>query len=466
MTQKHIVFSPVTRLSGLLSVEVVLDKCYISEANASSTMFRGFEWIMRGRHITDAVYMTQRVCGICSLAHGAAASYLLDDVYDNELTENAQLLRNIMYAADFLQNHIRHFYIFSLPDFVEMPDCPPFQGQNLVDGRFNSQDNSRIAGHYISAIKAAQESHQILALFGGKAPHQHSFVHGGVAVEPTVDKINQAIALLKNIQNFIMTKMIPDTNLIAKAYSDYFFIGLTPRRLLSFGLFKFGRKNERMVIQGGALDKTGICRPEANMIHEEISHSWFTTDAANQEIVPDPHKSGAYTWVKSVKYADKYYQVGPLARMIINNKYQGATSTMDRIVARSFEALYITELMAYWLNNLEPGKVPLKQNDRIIKSETISITDAMCGVLLHSIKIKDEQVDQYNIITPTAWNFSPKDAQGNRGPVESALVGTEIQNLNMVNTILGRIIRSFDPCIACATHVINCEGQDMSRFIL
>jgi hydrogenase large subunit len=196
MSPQKILFSPVTRLSGLLSVELFLDEDYIIEANVSSTMFRGFEFIMRDHHVTDAVYLTQRICGICSLAHGATASYLLDELYDNDIDENAQYLRNIMFAADFLQNHIRHFYFFGLPDFVIMPDQPPFLKQNCTDCRLDSQDNRRVASHYLEAVKAAEKSHQILALFGGKAPHQHSFVHGGVAVAPTTDKINQALALL------------------------------------------------------------------------------------------------------------------------------------------------------------------------------------------------------------------------------------------------------------------------------
>ena len=88
--QKRIIFSPVTRLSGLLSIEVFLDRNRVVNANVSSTMFRGFEWIMRNRHITDAVYLTQRVCGICSLAHGAVAGYLVDAIYDNDINENAR----------------------------------------------------------------------------------------------------------------------------------------------------------------------------------------------------------------------------------------------------------------------------------------------------------------------------------------------------------------------------------------
>ncbi len=112
MGSERIVFSPVTRLSGLLSVQVVLDGWEVVDANISSTMIRGFEWIMQGRHITDAVYLTQRVCGICSLAHGAVASYLVDDIFDNDLSENAQYLRNIMLGGLTFYKTISATFIF------------------------------------------------------------------------------------------------------------------------------------------------------------------------------------------------------------------------------------------------------------------------------------------------------------------------------------------------------------------
>ncbi|MCF8010185.1 MAG: nickel-dependent hydrogenase large subunit [Clostridiales bacterium] len=464
MSKKRIVFSPVTRLSGLLSIELFLDHGQIAEANASSTMFRGFEWIMRDRHVTDAVYMTQRVCGICSTAHGAVASYLLDELYDNEIQENAQYLRNIMYAADFIQNHLRHFYLFSMPDFVRMPDYPPFHGQDLTDARLSPGDNQRLVEHYFEGIKASQKSHEILALFGGKAPHQHSFLHGGVSVAPTVDKITRALSLIAEINHFVKNSMLPDTNLISRVYNDYFRIGITPRRLLSFGLFKFGEKNEKLLWKSGTIeDNNKIILPQVDLIEEDIAYSWFAIDENksldNKELKPDPYKPGAYTWVKSVKYAQQHFEVGPLARMIINGYYNGGTSTMDRIYARSLETYLLTEFIQQWLKKLTPGDPPIKQKTTPVKNKVTAVTDAMRGALLHSAYIEDEQVLKYDIITPTVWNFSPKDKNGQRGPVENAIVNTNIPSSDMLFTIAGRIVRSFDPCIACGTHVIDCNNN-------
>ena len=453
MSIQKIMFSPVTRLSGLLSVELLVEDDYIVEANASSTMFRGFEYIMRDRHVNDAVYMTQRICGICSTVHGAVASYLLDTIYANDISENAQLIRNIMLAADFLQNHIRHFYFFGLPDFVIMPNHPPFLHQNCYDCRLNEEDNRRVAANYIAAVKAAEQCHQILALFGGKAPHQHSFVHGGVAVAPTADKINQALSLIHEIRSFINRCMMPDTELIARCYDDYFSIGITHGHFLSFGLFRFGSKNNQVLWRGGVKLGPHLSEPRLDLIEEDITRAWFERDKSIPDMTtPSPRKPGAYSWTKAVLYQGQHLEGGSLARMLMNGFYSGGFSTMDRIVARSLETMMIAELVEKWLHAVETGEPPIEQKKYIVRPEAISVTDAMRGPLLHAAKVVDEKINKYDIITPTGWNFSPKDEEGKRGPVETALVGATIPHPDLKYVVAGRIIRSFDPCISCATH--------------
>lgn len=454
MSKRKIIFSPVTRLSGHLSIEIVIDRGCVKEANVSSTMFRGYEKIMENRHITDAVYLTQRICGICSLSHGATASYLLDVLYDNDLSSNAQYLRNVMYGAEILQNHLRHFYLFCLPDYVKMPDMGPFQRQNLIDARLNSADNKRLAGHYFEGVKAAQKCHEILALFGGKAPHQHSFLHGGVAVAPNADNISRALALLQEIHTFVRKFLLPDIQLLAKTYHDYFQIGITPGHFFSAGMFKFGSKNEKNLWPAGILINGQLEKPNWDCVEQDITNAWF-----RDEKTPDPYKKKAYTWVKAVQYAGQPLEGGPIARMTISKQYQGGTSTMDRICARGLETLLVTELMDKWLHKLRPSEPPLHQKKELVREEAISVTDAMRGVLFHRAVVKKEQIVSYKIITPTMWNFSPKDRCGHLGPAEKALTGTNVPKSELLFTILGRIVRSFDPCMSCATHVLDVQGK-------
>lgn len=473
---KKLTFSPVTRLSGLLSVEVTVDRNKIVDARAKGTMFRGYEWIMRGRKVTDAVYMTERICGICSLAHGAVGSYLLDELYGNKVSENAQYLRNIMYAADFLQNHIRHFYFFSLPDFVKMPNKPPFLGQDLNDLRLTREDNERMVDHYYKAVEAAQESHQLLAIFGGKIPNQHSFVHGGVTVAPTADKINQSKSMIEKIHQFVQDCMVPDTKIISRAYSDYFQIGVIPRRLISFGLFPFGPDNKDYLWEPGVIVNNDFQLPDVGLIEEEIPYSYYdeddTADIPGDEVdifndytEPDPYKPAAYSFIKTVLYDGQHFETGPYARGVIRGDYRGRPSTMDRIYARSLETLKLTELVRMWLDKLEPGPPPLNRNEEPVKKRVVATSDAMRGALLHSAVIEGEEVKSYNVITPTTWNFSPKDRVNNPGPVENALIGTEFRGPAMLETVLGRIIRSFDPCISCATHVYSINGDLKDKIV-
>ena len=141
--------------------------------------------------------------------------------------------------------------------------------------------------------------------------------------------------------------------------------------------------------------------------------------------------------------------------MLINGKYQGGTGTMDRIVARSLETYLIADLVEKWLYKLKQGPPPLNQKKIPVRRSVTSLTDAMRGPLLHQARISGEQITEYNIITPTVWNFAPKDRFGKHGPAENALLSTQIPPQVPAETILGRIIRSFDPCLPCGTHLIT-----------
>jgi hydrogenase large subunit len=140
---------------------------------------------------------------------------------------------------------------------------------------------------------------------------------------------------------------------------------------------------------------------------------------------------------------------------------------MDRIAARSQETLLLTELMRDWLMQIQPTDTPpLTQNSVLVKQQASFPTDAMRGALLHSVRVEGERVAEYNIITPTVWNFSARDALGNRSPVEEALIGTQVSRDSLVSTTVGRIVLSFDPCISCATHLIDARGIRLSEFTL
>lgn len=452
-----ITFSPVTRLSGLLSVEIMVEGQTIIDARVKGNQFRGFEWMLRDRDIRDATYFTQRICGICSMAHGFASSRLLDTLFNDDVPPNAKLLRQIMLGLEFLQNHIRHFYAFGLPDYIKLPQSLPYQGE-VVDRRFSPAVNENLVQSYLQAFKIPALAHEALALFGGKAPHQHSMVHGGVAVTPTPDKIMHAQSIVTIIRDFIENHLIPDTDLISQYYSDYFHIGRGTQNYLSFGLFQespaSGSWPPGIIINGQITDQIDVAE-----IKEDIVNSWYVAERETgldptALPTPAPTKEGAYTFVKAVHYQGVPCEVGPLARLYISRQQSKVASTMDRIMARSLETSTIAKLVQTWLGQLDPSQPYLNQTQTPSKNQAISMVDVPRGALLHTATIEGLTIQEYGIITPTVWNFSPQNQLGFHGPVETALIGTRIKDLEHPEEI-GRIIRAFDPCLSCATHVIR-----------
>ena len=409
---KEIKFSPVTRLSGLLSVDVFVDGQTVVDARVKGNQYRGFEHMLVGRDIRDAPYFTERICGICSLAHGTVSNYVLDEIFADSVPAQGQLVRNIMLGLEFVQNHIRHFYGFGLPDYVELPPGLPYQGP-VVDRRLGPKANQELVDNYVTSFGVAAKAHEAQTIFGGKAPHQHGMVHGGVAVVPSADKILHAIGLVHEIKGFVTDCLLPDTELLARCYPDYYEIGRSLRRFLSFGLFRVGEAQDMVWKPGVVEDQTFTPGIDAGHIKEDIISSWYrdaTGPLSPTDLVTaDPYKAEAYTFVKAVHYQGVPYEVGPLARLVINQGYQGGPSTMDRIVARSREVDEITTLILKWLLLLTPSAPVLSRNPTPSATEALGMTDAPRGALLHQAIIQEGLIERYGIITPTMWNFSNRD---------------------------------------------------------
>ena len=455
--------SPVTRISGLLSIDIYPDENgRVKEANVIGEQFRGFEAMMKGRRITDAVYFTQRICGICSMAHGFTAARLVEQVYDIMPVPELILLRQIMLGAEFLQNHIRHFYLLALPDYLNTGALPD-SGMQLspAGSRFSQTEQRQLTEHYFSAMEYSRKCHDMLAVFGGKTPHQHGLTPEGIAVFPDADRRKQFVSLLQPVKDFLADVQFADVFLLAKNYPEYFQIGSGPYRYISYGLFdpRFGGHFPAGIINHG--ERIPINPAE---IRESITYAWY--EQSGSETRPAPDKPLAYTWVKSARYRGLSFEGGPLARKILRNGNSGpgttATGTMARLVARAEEAVLIAAWMEEWLKLLPADgqyTIPLGSP---VKKRAVQINDAPRGPLLHAVETNDGEVSAYQVITPSTWNFSPKDEAGIRGPAEEALIGAIADPADPVEP--GRIIRSFDPCLSCATHFIDREGKNKLSF--
>ncbi|MDD2422437.1 MAG: nickel-dependent hydrogenase large subunit [Heliobacteriaceae bacterium] len=454
---KQIILNPVTRISGFMAITVTIENRTVVAAQTSGLLFRGFEQMLIGRNPFDAVYFTQRICGICSAAHSLASTLALENALQIKPGDQGRYLRDIVHGCEFLQNHIRHFYQYTLPDYVKMPaDFPVFHTQ-YNDFRLPKDRNDELVRHYFASLEISRQAHEMLAVLGGKAPHNHGVFIGGITTRATAAKIIKIKAILATISQFINEIMLPDVYTIAEYYPEYFDLGKGYGNLLSYGCFDgysdLGTLyvNPSVYIDGKiqAFDPAGIT--------EEIDYSWyrdrvqayrpFETMPVDEQVKPQ-----AYSWVKAARYHNLPFEVGPLARQWLSGDYRRGISALDRTIARVLEAKKITNIITTLVERLVPGTVTQDVYQVPRTAAGAGLIDTTRGALGHWLKIAGGKLSFYQIITPTVWNLSSHGNNGLPGTAEQALSGTPVADPDKP-VELGRVIRSFDPCISCATHV-------------
>lgn len=453
---KKIIINPLTRISGFMEIDVTIENNRVVDAKTKGNLFRGFEQMLVGRNPFDAVYFTQRICGICSAAHSMASSLALEDALNIVPMEQGRYLRDIIHCCEFLQNHIRHFYQYTVPDFVKIEQNPLFQSDH-DDFRLPKAVNDRISQHYFDSLSISRSAHQMLAVLGGKAPHNHGVFIGGITTQATAEKVVHLDSILQKISLFIDEKMMPDVYEIAHYYPDYFRLGGGYGNLLSYGSFSNYQDLGTLYVDPLVLKAGSVEVFDEQKIKEKIDYSWYKSKENTYRpdaVVPEPDmdKEKAYSWVKSPRYDHLPFEVGPLARLILSGSYHNRVSAMDRTIARALEAKKVAQIVKTLLQQIVPDIDVQKKYELPETAAGRGLVDTTRGALGHWLKIKDKQISFYQIITPSTWDFSPRDDNGYRGVAEEALVGTPIDNPDKPAEI-GRILRSFDPCMSCATHV-------------
>jgi len=501
-----IVIEPVTRIEGHLKIETVVEDGVVKDAKSSGTLFRGIELILIGRDPRDAQVITQRICGVCPQSHGIAAALNLDSAFGiaDKIPPNARIIRNLIQGAHVVQDHILHFYhlaaldyvdvakladydgqdsnLNSIKDFIARGELGPFLPRYEGDYRLPPEVNEQAVAHYVKALDIRRLGHEMVSTFSGKIPHSVGVIPGGVTTPPTVDKILSLLWKLRQLQDFINNAYIPDVLAVASAYPDYFEIGAGCKNLLSYGAYDLEDKNpdltqrKRLFRQGVTSADLKPGKLDITKITEGVKHSWYQNSSSGRhptqgETKPEYGKEGAYSWVKSPRYDGKVYEVGPLARVAVTYVHGDPTmkdlvdsslaqlkappsvlfSVLGRHLARALSAKYIADSMDKWLLELKPGEPTYVEYTIPEESTGVGLTEAARGALGHWLEIKDQKIANYQCVVPTTWNASPQDDNGNPGPIEQAIIGTKIRDKNNPCEIV-RIVRSFDPCLACAIH--------------
>lgn len=454
-----ITINPITRISGFLEIEVEIERNIIVNAKSSGLLFRGFEMMLKGRPPLDAIYFTERICGICSTAHSMASTLALEDVLNIQPNENDKMIRDFIHGSEFIQNHLRHFYQYTIPDFVRGARMETSFIAPHNDYRLPEKIDEEISKHYVDSLKYSRLAHEMIAVLGGKAPHNHGIFVGGVTVNIDSAKWIKVKSILYDIKRFIEDILIPDVYKIAEYYPDYFNNGIGYKNLMSYGLFDSYSDKRTFYVAPSVMINGKYSTFNSDKITENIHRAWYELivdpeNPAETSVIENIYKENAYSWIKSPRYEGYAMEVGPLARLWLSGDYNRGISTMDRTIARVLEVKKIIEIMEVFLEKIK--LLPTNQGIYEFTQNAYGkgLTDTTRGALGHWILVQNQAIEKYDIITPSSWNLSPEDSKGLKGTVEEALIGTVVQDTkNPVE--IGRIVRSFDPCVSCATHVFT-----------
>jgi hydrogenase large subunit len=513
-----VVIDPVTRIEGHLKIECTVENGVVKDARAVGNLFRGLEIILRGRDPRDAQIIAQRICGVCPQSHGIAATLNLDSAFGiaAKIPDNGRIIRNLIHGAHVAQDNILHFYHLAALDYVNIADVAKYEGSDSQlnsikdfiargeagpflpryegDYRLPTAVNQQAAAHYVRALEIRRIGHEAVSIFSGKIPHSVGVVPGGVTSTPTVDKIMAYIWKIKIIKDFIDNVYLPDVLAVAAAYSDYAEIGAGCKNLMSYGGYDQDGKSadyttrERLFKQG-TIGADLIPQPlDMNKITEQVKHSWYEDSTtglhpSHGDTKPQYGKKEAYSWAKAPRYDGKVYEVGPVARVAVTYakgdpkmkemvdgalkhlkvKPSALFSVMGRHLARALSAKYTTDQLESWALSLKPGEPAYTTYEIPDSAMGMGIIEGSRGALGHWIEIKDKKIANYQAVVPTTWNISPMDDSGQHGPIEQALIGTKVKDEKNPFEIV-RIVRAFDPCLACAIHVVTPKGREIGQY--
>ena len=487
----NIAIDPLTRIEGHLKIEAKIENKKVIDAESAGTLYRGFEQILIGRNPLDAIQITQRFCGVCPTPHGITSSQALEDAFGIMPPNNGRLIRNIMQGANSIQSHVLHFYHLALLDYFRGPDIPPFIPRYEADYRVPKTVQDDLVNHYVQAYQIRLKAHELSSIWSGKMPHAASLAPGGVTIIPRLDNITTSLWRLKELKDFIDNVYIPDIITIAKIYRDYFNIGKGCERLLSYGQFDLDANPEvekrKRLFEMGLLSGEKIESLNTKKITEDIKYSWYDSPShlrpSRGATVPNPTKANAYSWLKAPRYNKEVYEVGPLARIAIAYKsksnpklvqlvdnslaalkvdFDALYSVIGRQLTRALECKIIADELENMIMQVKLEEPVCTDHVAPDSAEGMGLWDAARGALGHWIKIEDSKIARYQAVVPTTWNASPKDDKGQPGPLEHAMIGTTVEDTENPFE-LARIVRSFDPCIACAVHLLE-PGKSVKKF--
>lgn len=499
----------MNRVEGELEVRAEIDGGVVSQAFCAGTMFRGFETIMIGRGPRDGLVLTPRICGICSTSHLVAAVRALDQVSGVRPPPDAVRIRNLAQMTEHIQSDLRHTFLLFAPDLVH----PAHRGLELYQEavrRFQPLSGETV----LQVIRETGKVLEIVAILGGQWPHSSFMVPGGVTWLPGSGELLQCRHLLRQYRQWYERRILGCSierwrEVQSRADLEGWLaerpehrgsdLGFFVRYGRALGLDAVGRGSGRF-LSYGALDLPEGTRVEAGgdgprlvpaglargvelgaldlaAVREHVVHSWYQGSSAAHPSAGEtrPYATGGegerYSWIKAPRVDGEAAETGPLAERVIARDplfldllAEGGASVLSRQLARLLRPTGLLPAMEAWLSEVTPEGSHYTPIGELEEGEGVGLTQAARGALGHWVRIAGGSIEHYQIVTPSAWNISPRDDRGTPGPLEQALTGVRVKDpADPVE--LGPIVRSFDPCLVCAVHTVE-KGRTLGRTLV
>jgi len=477
------ILGPFNRVEGDLEVKIDHDGERVTQAWVTSPLYRGFEQMLVGKDPRDALVYAPRICGICSVSQSVAAATALRSAQGITMPRNGELVTNLVLACENVADHLTHFYLFFMPDFANgiYADEPWFE---TVSKRFKAVSGTAAQ----QLLPARAQFLHVMGLLAGKWPHSLALQPGGVTRAVEMKDKHRLLTLLFGLRQFMEQHLfgVPLEQMIelsrVEQLHDYasqdesrssdlcHFLKLSDH----LSLDKLGRSTDRFMsygayeLDGQPLFRRGVWQGEvaaldSDKISEDIAHAWL--NGADQPLHPlqgatQPSADAeGYSWCKAPRLDGEVVEVGALARQLIDGQSlvqslvaESGGNVRNREVARLFEVARLLPIMESWARAIEPGQPFYAEMPLVEEGEGVGMVEAARGGLGHWLSIRNGRIHNYQIIAPTTWNFSPRDRNGQPGPLEQALVGVPIRGGETDPIAVQHIVRSFDPCMVCTVH--------------
>ncbi|MVF21406.1 hydrogenase [Methylocaldum sp. BRCS4] len=492
----------LNRVEGDLEFQLELEGREVVDARCIGSLYRGFEQILIGRRPKDALVITPRICGICGTAHLYSAVLALEQIGRIAVPPNASRIRNLCLMAETVQSDLRQSFLFFTADFCH----PKYAGRPLYEKTLGAFLPFKGWAHR-GTLEHSRHVPGIVAIFGGQWPHSSYMVPGGVTAPPTSRRILDSLSIINNLTRWFEQAVI-GTDLgpwLELESADQLFawleaadthansaIGLMTRMSRDIGLHRSGFGTSHMLScgayydsAGGQMFKSGFLDGDTGKIEpfdqaeiaEHVRYSWFEPYEGGRhpfrgETIPDfqPH-SDRYSWSKAPRYRNEVVQTGPLAELLIDGdpligslyRAEGGNTWLRQFARLRRTALLLQkmrEILHELAAHLDDPHFTSPAEEEIPDGEGFGLITAARGALGHWVQVTDGAISRYQVITPTAWNASPKDSEGRHGHWESSLIGLTVDDPDDPVEI-GHIIRSHDPCLVCTVHLLD-TGKRMT----